>query len=92
MGISDEDLEHVRIRSRMVHLFEDRMVAEYEGPEGDTCELPVKFEVCHRCDGTGSHIHPGVDGDGFTRREMHEMGPDFEEKYFRGDYDVQCEV
>lgn len=52
--------------------------------------LPAKFEVCSRCHGTGSHVNPSIDGNGISPEEFDE-DPDFEESYFRGDYDVCCE-
>src|SRR5277367_5213950 len=52
--------------------------------------LPAKFEVCPRCGGEGSHTNPSIDGNGLTRQDFDE-DPDFEEAYFRGDYDVRCE-
>jgi hypothetical protein len=53
--------------------------------------LPGKFEVCHRCEGSGTHVNPSIDGNGISPEEFAE-DPDFEESYFRGDYDVQCSM
>jgi hypothetical protein len=53
--------------------------------------LPAKFEVCSRCSGTGSHVNPSIDGNGLSREDF-DQDPDFEEAYFRGDYDVRCET
>jgi RecJ-like exonuclease len=53
-------------------------------------ELPAKYQVCGRCDGEGKHVNPSIDSHGISREEFDE-DPDFEEAYFRGDYDVQCE-
>lgn len=52
-------------------------------------EFPAKFEVCERCRGKGSHCNPAIDGNGLSREDFDE-DPDFEEAYFRGDYDVSC--
>lgn len=52
-------------------------------------ELPAKFEVCPRCRGEGSHVNPSIDGNGISPEEFAD-DPDFEEAYFRGDYDVAC--
>ncbi len=54
-----------------------------------TVELPAKYEVCERCRGEGKHDHPAF-SNGFSREDFDE-DPDFEEGYFRGDYDVICE-
>ena len=62
----------------------------------DTCgegtieeDLPAKFEVCGTCSGKGSHVNPSIDGNGLSREDF-DADPDFEESYFRGDYDVRC--
>ena len=52
-------------------------------------ELPAKFEVCGTCEGRGTHVNPSIDGNGLSAEDFAE-DPDFEEAYFRGDYDVQC--
>lgn len=52
-------------------------------------ELPSRKAVCPRCDGEGKHVNPSIDSHGITREEFDE-DPDFEEAYFRGDYDVTC--
>ena len=51
--------------------------------------LPAKFEACPRCRGRGTHVNPSIDGNGLTRDDF-DQDPDFEESYFRGDYDVAC--
>jgi len=53
--------------------------------------LPVKMEVCPDCDGHGTHVNPAIDGHGISNEEFAE-DPDFRESYYRGDYDVRCEV
>lgn len=53
--------------------------------------VPAKYEVCHECDGTGRVLCDGLRGVAFSSDEMHE-DPDFAEGYFRGDYDVHCDV
>lgn len=52
--------------------------------------LPAKYAVCGRCDGEGKHVNPAIDGNGLSREDF-EQDPDFEEGYFRGDYDVACQ-
>ena len=56
----------------------------------ETIELPGKYEVCDRCNGTGVHDHPAF-SNGITMQEFAE-DPDFAESYFKGHYDVQCSV
>ncbi|MCK5318173.1 MAG: hypothetical protein KAJ55_09670 [Anaerolineales bacterium] len=55
----------------------------------DEVEIPTKFVVCSRCRGKGSHVNPAIDGHGISPEEFRD-DPDFEEAYFRGDYDVAC--
>lgn len=52
-------------------------------------ELPCHRIVCDRCEGTGSHVNPNIDGHGISSEEF-DQDPDFRESYFRGDYDVNC--
>jgi hypothetical protein len=58
---------------------------------GDEVEvsLPARYEVCPTCEGRGTHVNRAIDGHGLTREDFLE-DPEFEEGYFRGDYDVQC--
>jgi len=56
---------------------------------GEEERIPTKFEVCPRCRGVGSHVNPAIDGNGISPQEFAD-DPDFEEAYFRGDYDVAC--
>jgi len=60
--------------------------------EGDEVEiaLPARYEVCETCEGRGQHVNRAIDGNGLSREDFDE-DPDFEEAYFRGDYDVACE-
>jgi len=57
--------------------------------EGLEIELATRFEVCDRCEGSGSHVNPSIDGNGLSREDFDE-DPDFEEAYFAGRYDVPC--
>lgn len=75
---------------------QNRMTMEVEliDDDGDeyTVKFPIVFKVCWRCEGKGSHVHPGVDGHGITESEW-EQDWSFEEQeqYWSGGYDVQCE-
>jgi len=66
----------------------------YEDDDGNEIEasLPAEYEVCDHCHGEGKHVNPSIDGNGITQSEMEELGDDFRESYFRGDYDVNCET
>ncbi len=71
----------------------EKLVIEVQDNEtGDLMEIviPSKFEVCDGCRGSGKHVNRAIDGNGISREQFDE-DPDFEEAYFRGDYDVICE-
>jgi RecJ-like exonuclease len=53
-------------------------------------EVPAKRTVCPRCEGTGTHVNPSIDGHGLTQEDF-DADPDFAEGYFNGRYDVRCE-
>lgn len=63
-----------------------------EGGDFVTHQLPAKLIVCSRCEGTGKHVNPSIDGNGITQSEMAELGEDFREDYMAGMYDVTCSV
>jgi hypothetical protein len=49
-----------------------------------------KFTVCSTCRGTGKTVNPAIDGQGLSREDFDEQGPEFEADYFGGTYDVAC--
>jgi len=51
--------------------------------------MGLRFKVCPKCEGKGSHVNPSIDGNGLTYEDF-ENDPDFEEAYFAGNYDVEC--
>jgi hypothetical protein len=53
--------------------------------------IDVRFEICPVCDGTGKHVNPSVDAHGLTASDFDE-DPDMYDSYFRGDYDVTCNL
>lgn len=66
-----------------------------EDDDGNEVEhtLPSKFEVCSRCEGHGTHLHPDIGGHAYTPEEFAESFDDEgREEYFRhgGIYDVTC--
>ena len=71
---------------------QEQLTFTVETDDGEDTEyvIPSKYEVCPCCDGKGSHVNRSVDGHGISSEEFAE-DPDFEEAYFRGDYDVGCE-
>src|SRR3954471_21354083 len=70
----------------------------YEDDDGEEIEasLPAKMEVCYRCSGHGSHLHPAIGEHAYSVEEFYESfsEPEDREEYFRhgGIYDVACEV
>lgn len=61
---------------------------EWEGVE---YRLPTVMEVCPTCHGRGRHVNRAIDGNGITRDEMDDLGPEFLDDYLGGIYDVTCE-
>lgn len=59
--------------------------------ENTVYAVEIRFEVCPLCMGRGKHVNPSIDAHGLTREDFDE-DPDFEESYFRGDYDVRCNL
>lgn len=66
---------------------------ELEGPDGELVRVPARARVCPRCDGTGTHVNPAVDGHGISMDEWYgpEWDDDSREAYMAGRYDVTCE-
>lgn len=54
-----------------------------------TITIMAMYDVCGTCNGKGRYVNPNIDSHGISREEFDE-DPDFEEGYFRGDYDVTC--
>jgi hypothetical protein len=69
-------------------------VYDSDGEEEVTHTIPAKWEICSRCEGSGSHVNPSIDGHGITSDEWN--GPDWDdesrETYMSGGYDVACEA
>lgn len=53
--------------------------------------LPAKRIACPRCEGSGRHVNPAIDGQGLSSEDFAE-DTDFAESYFSGAYDVRCET
>lgn len=71
---------------------EVRFVLEDEDGNEVEHKLPAKYEVCHRCQGEGTHVNPNVDGHGITAEEWErDWDDESREAYFEGRYDVPCE-
>lgn len=51
----------------------------------------IRMDVCPLCEGRGKHVNPSIDAHGLSREDFDE-DPDFAESYFRGDYDVPCNL
>jgi len=72
---------------------ESTMTAEVSIEDEDGNEIvedmPVKYEVCDTCEGSGSHVNPSIDCNGLTSDDFYN-DPDFAEDYSAGRYDVTC--
>ncbi len=54
-------------------------------------ELAAKYEICPRCEGSGSHTNPSIDSHGITSEEWErDWDDESREMYFNGGYDVTC--
>lgn len=56
---------------------------------GQEVELPARYVVCPRCEGSGIHDHPAF-SNGIGAEEWNE-DEDFRRDYMAGVYDVKCE-
>jgi len=63
---------------------------EFKSGKVLTKDLPMRNEVCGRCDGEGTHLRPGMEGRAYSWEEFQD-DPEFEEGYFGGRYDVVCD-
>lgn len=100
-GMFDNDKEPNRASVRTKALRKLAQVAgtkryEFDNDEGEVevLEVPMKWEICDYCRGSGgssSYLEP--EGGGFTMSEFQEAFPDPEDQdaYFSGAYDRQCE-
>jgi len=53
--------------------------------------LPMKFEVCPLCGGTGKHVNPSIDAHGISAEEWdRDWSYEDREMYMNGGYDVVC--
>ena len=78
--------DHVNQKRRTATIiWEDDECEEYH------TEVPIVFEVCPECGGSGTHCNRNIDGNGLTAEDFAE-DPDFAEDYFAGNYDVICEM
>ncbi len=57
-------------------------------PDG-RLQVPMEYEVCGLCRGSGKIVDPNIDCGGITQEEFDD-DPDFEEEYFSGRYDITC--
>jgi len=67
-----------------------KVITVYDSEDNEIeLSLPTYREVCSRCQGTGTHCNPSIDGNGISQEEF-DQDPEFEENYFSGAYDVTC--
>lgn len=69
-------------------------LSDETGQDETEHELPAKYEVCGRCEGSGKHLNQSIGGHAYSAEEFDEAFPDGEqrEQYFQrgGIYDVPC--
>lgn len=57
--------------------------------DGSEVELPMKWALCHVCDGKGTHVNPSIDAGGLGQVDFYN-DPQFAIDYKNGVYDIQC--
>ena len=57
--------------------------------DGKRQSTRFEYQVCHLCEGTGTHVNPSIDSNGLTAEDFYE-DPDFFEDYRSGMYNVPC--
>ena len=55
-----------------------------------TVQCETKFVICPTCNGRGTHTNPNIDCGGITASEWAEWGPEEQDRYMSGGYDVTC--
>ena len=55
-----------------------------------TVQCETKYEICPTCNGRGTHTNPNIDCGGITASEWAEWGPEEQDHYMSGGYDVTC--
>ena len=55
-----------------------------------TVQCETKYQVCPTCNGRGTHTNPNIDCGGITASEWAEWGPEEQDYYMSGGYDVTC--
>ncbi len=90
------DIEYVDYKAKPEEYYEihgARVISKSDGTTAgeDGCwKVYLTAEVCTGCNGTGKHVHRGIDGNGLSEEDRSD--PDFMEDYLSGAYDVTCET
>jgi RecJ-like exonuclease len=63
----------------------------YYDEDGEEITPPMRWEICTRCEGEGTHTNPNIDGNGITASEWEEWDDDERDGYMSGRYDVACD-
>lgn len=71
------------MKLRITYGWDDEQASEFS--------IPAVYDVCSRCEGTGSHVNPSIDGHGIPGDDECWHDDDFRSMYFGGGYDVTCE-
>jgi hypothetical protein len=84
-----EEVETDEEEQRIIRLLEESGVEGETACGEPTVEIPVRFEVCGLCRGSGTHVNPDIDRQGLTWEDF-DQDPDFYEAYRNGTYNVTC--
>ena len=96
MKIITYDIEYVDYKAKPEEYYEiqgSRVISKSDGTtdrEEGCWEVYLTADVCPGCNGTGKHVHRGIDGNGLSEEDLSD--PQFMEDYFGGVYDVTCET
>lgn len=82
-----ESVDKGKMRATITLWSEAKDGGSYE----ESIEVPIEFVVCTLCEGKGTHVNPSIDSHGLTRDDFLE-DPEFAEDYFRGVYDIPCNL
>lgn len=78
-----------RNRTRQITVIDLKSQVGTVSISGEDHRIPIVFQVCPICRGSGVHVNPSIDSQGLTREDF-DRDPDFMDDYMSGNYDVSC--
>jgi len=89
----------LKLDPNIINSFEDverldgnRIEVGYEDDDGEmqSATIHLKIELCHNCEGEGSHLRTSLRNVAFSS-EDEDYDPDFMDEMRQGNYDQRCE-